>query len=147
MVWTALPSTSAGTKHQAFALSNYGQRYLVGSKCLVGAARTQALHRHRGCHSCGRRPGDSCKVLVDPLLLRVQVPRLWPESLRQRLREAAMPDGGIDVRLASRLGLLPCLKGRDQTLVDVPDGLVRSRFLNDGAAQLKIVAGDKLQNR
>ena len=117
----------------------------------MGAARTQAraqaLHRRRGCYSCSRRPGDACKILVDPLLLRVQVPWLWPESLRQRLREATMPDGGINVRLASRLGLLTCLKGWHQTLVDVPDGLIRSRFFNDGAAQFKIVAGDQLQRR
>ncbi len=88
--------------------------------------------------------GDASKVLIHPLLGRVQVARLGLQAVGQVHGKAAMQLRLVKERLVATLGLGSVVVLLDQALINLSDGFLCGCLLEDGAPQVQVVCGNHL---
>ena len=88
--------------------------------------------------------GNASKVLVHPLLGRVQVARLGLQAVRQVHRKAAMQLRLVKERLVATLGLGSVVVLLDQALIDLSDSFLCGCLLKDSTPQVQVIRSNHL---
>ncbi len=95
--------------------------------------------------SSSRSTWDASKVLIHPLLGRVQVARLGLQAVGQVHWKPAVQLRLVKERLVATLSLGSVVVLLDQALVNLSDGFLCGCLLKDGAPQVQVVCGNHLQ--